>query len=120
MIVNHGKTVSSRDPSSIGAVILGFDANKARRSVKKPLLYNVLSKNTLLSLTEAKGNCTACGAAKAYRKIPKIIPRNISPPGGLYLEIALKYKVTQSKNGKFPSNYSASPMDFKSQISLHR
>ena len=28
------------------------------------------------------------------------------PPGGegLYLEIALKYKVKQSKNGKFPSN----------------
>ena len=28
---------------------------------------------------------------------------NISPLGGLYLEIALKYKVKQSKNGKFPS-----------------
>ena len=26
---------------------------------------------------------------------------NISPPGGLYLEIALKYKVKQRKNGKF-------------------
>ena len=26
------------------------------------------------------------------------------PGGGLYLEIALKYKVKQSENGKFPSN----------------
>ena len=58
--------------------------------------------------------------AKKYRKIPKISPSmykppklvtqktlreialpNISPPGGLYLEIALKYKVKQRKNGKF-------------------
>ena len=42
----------------------------------------------------------------------------MSPPGGLYLEIALKYKVKQSKNGKFPSNYKASPIDFETQISL--
>ena len=28
----------------------------------------------------------------------------MSPRGGLYLEIALKNKVQQSKNGKFPSN----------------
>ena len=34
-----------------------------------------------------------------------IAPPNISPLGGLYLEIALKYKVKQSKNGKFPSSY---------------
>jgi len=36
------------------------------------------------------------------------------------LEIALKYKVKQSKNGKFPSNYKASSIDFETQISLHR
>ena len=30
---------------------------------------------------------------------------NISPPGGLYLEFALEYKVKQSKNVKFPSHY---------------
>ena len=48
-------------------------------------------------------------------------PSNISPPGGgLYLEIALKYKVKQSKNGKFTSNYKASPIDFETQISLCR
>ena len=46
-----------------------------------------------------------------YRKIAKIslvtqktfreiAPPNISPPGGSYLEIALKYKVKQSKNSK--------------------
>ena len=38
----------------------------------------------------------------------------------MYLEIALKYKVKQSKNGTFPSNYKVSPIDFEMQISLHR
>ena len=35
-------------------------------------------------------------------------------------KIALKYKVKQSKNGKFTSNYKASPTDFETQISLRR
>ena len=68
-----------------------------------------------------------------YRKIPKISPskseapqiRNVKnpplnrpykyklPPWDLYLEIARKYKVKQSKNDKFPSNYKASPIDFE-------
>ena len=47
-------------------------------------------------------------------------PPKISPPGGLYLEIALKYKVEQSKNGKLLSNYKASPVEFQTQIFLHR
>ena len=34
-------------------------------------------------------------------------------PGGLYLEIVLKYKVKQSKNVKFPSNYKASLIDLE-------
>ena len=55
-----------------------------------------------------------------YRKIPKISPSKYKPPGGFYLEIALKYKVKQSKNGKFPSNYKASPIDFETQMSLRR
>ena len=45
------------------------------------------------------------------------------PPRGLFLEIALKYKVKQSKNGKrrkIPSNYKASSIDFETQISFHR
>ena len=29
----------------------------------------------------------------------------MSPPGGWYLEFALKYKVKEKKNGKFPSHY---------------
>ena len=36
------------------------------------------------------------------------------------MEIALKHKVKQSKKGKFPSNYKAGPIDFETQISLHR
>ena len=42
------------------------------------------------------------------------------PPRGLYLEISLKYKVKQSKNGKFPSSYKASQSNFETQISLRR
>ena len=38
----------------------------------------------------------------------------------MYLEIALKYEVKQGKNGKFPSIYKASPIDFEMQISLRR
>ena len=45
-------------------------------------------------------------------------PSKYKPHGGLYLEIALKYKVKQSKNGKFPSQYKASPIDFETQNSL--
>ena len=67
-----------------------------------------------------------------YRKIPKISPSMYKPPQtrnakkpplnrpSLYLEMALKYKVKQSKNSKFPSNYKASPINFETQISLHR
>ena len=40
--------------------------------------------------------------------------------GGLYLEFALKYRVKQSKNGKYTSNYKASSLDFETQISLRR
>ena len=50
-----------------------------------------------------------------YRKIPLL---SVSIYKGLYLEIALKYKVKQSKKGKFPFNYKASPIDFETQISL--
>ena len=49
-----------------------------------------------------------------------IAPPNISPPGACTWKIALKYNVKQSKNGKFTSNYKASPIDFETQIPLHR
>ena len=55
-----------------------------------------------------------------YSKILKISPSKYKPPGGLYLENCLKYKVKQSKNSKFTSNYKASPIDFETQISLRR
>jgi len=47
-------------------------------------------------------------------KKPSVKSRRLQiyAPGGLYLEIALKYKGKQSKNGKFPFNYRASPIDF--------
>ena len=54
------------------------------------------------------------------KNLPLNSPSKYKPPGGLYLKIALKYKVKQSKNGKFTSNYKASPIDFETQISLRR
>ena len=47
-------------------------------------------------------------------------PSKYKPPGGWYLENCPKYKVKQSNNGKFTSNYKASPIDFETQISLRR
>ena len=44
----------------------------------------------------------------------------MSPPGACTWKIALKYKVKQSKNDKFTSNYKASPINFETQISLRR
>ena len=88
---------------------------------------------SLLFLTKATVFCSK------YRKIPKISPSvykppklvtqkvlrliappNISSPGACTRKIALKYKVKQSTNGKFTSNYKASPIDFETQISLRR
>ena len=59
-------------------------------------------------------------------KAPKLVmkknpplnrPSRYKSPGGLSLEIALKYKVKRRKNGKFPSNFKAIPIDFETQIS---
>ena len=47
-------------------------------------------------------------------------PSKYKPPGACTWQIALKYKVKQSKNGKFTSNYKVSPIDFETQISLRR
>ena len=46
-------------------------------------------------------------------------PSKYKPPGACTWKIALKYKV-KSKNGKFTSNYKASPINFETQISLRR
>ena len=51
---------------------------------------------------------------------PLNLPPNISPPRTCTWKIALKYKVKQSKNGTFNSNYKASPIDFETQISVRR
>ena len=40
--------------------------------------------------------------------------------GACTWKIALKYKAKQSKNGKFTSNYKASPIDSETQVSLRR
>ena len=50
----------------------------------------------------------------------KIAPPNISPPEVCTWKIALKYKVKQSKNGKFTCNYKVSAIDCETQISLRR
>ena len=75
-----------------------------------------------------------------YRKIPKISPSNYKPPetnpplnrpakykpptparpGACSSKIALEYQLKQSKNGKFTSNYKASPIDVETQVSLRR
>ena len=55
-------------------------------------------------------------------KFQKLAPARISPPNRWCKKpsIALKYKVKQIQNGKFTSNYKASPIDFETQISLQR
>ena len=82
------------------------------------------------------------GLTQKYRKIPKISPfmykplqiqarqtgnaktpplnrsSKYKPPGGCIWKIAVKYKVKQSENGKFTSNYKAGPIDFEAQIFL--
>ena len=47
------------------------------------------------------------------KTLSEIAPLNISPLGACTWKITLKYKVKQSKNGKFPSNYKLA------QTSLH-
>ena len=47
-------------------------------------------------------------------------PPNVSPPGACTLKFALKYKVKQSKNSKFTSNYETNPIDYEMKISLIR
>ena len=93
------------------------------------------------SVTEREGFSVVEGIKhfQSYRKIQKkspsmhkppkpvtqetlrqIAPTKISPPWACTWKIALKYKVKQSNNGKFTSNYKASPIDFETQISLRR
>ena len=40
------------------------------------------------------------------------------PPGAYTWKIAFKYKVKESKTGKFTSNCKTSPIDFETQFSL--
>ena len=47
-------------------------------------------------------------------------PSKYKPPGACPWKIALKFKVKQSQNGTFTSNYKASPIDIETQISLRR
>ena len=42
------------------------------------------------------------------------------PPRACTWKIALKYKVKQTKKGKFTSNYKAGPIEFWTQIFLRR
>ena len=47
-------------------------------------------------------------------------PSKYKSPGACTWKIALKYKVKQSQNVKFTSNYKASQIGFETQISLRR
>ena len=45
----------------------------------------------------------------------------MSPPGSLYLEFALKYKVKERKNGEFPSHYKLAQLILKRKFpSIHK
>ena len=57
---------------------------------------------------------------KPIKNPPLNHPSKYKPPGACTWKIALKYKVKQSKNGKFTSNYKANPIGFETQISLRR
>ena len=104
---------------------LNFDFCPGNWKIWDPPKYDRNSSNQKLSWLGSYGLFTVslCFYLR-YRKIPKISPSKYKPPkpvtqktlrliappnisqlGGLYLEIALKNKVKQSKNGKFPSNY---------------
>ena len=55
------------------------------------------------------------------KTLHEITPPNISPPGACTCKIALKYKVKQSKNGKFPSNYKLAQSILKRNLpSVHK
>ena len=47
-------------------------------------------------------------------------PSKYKPPGGLYLENNSQIQIEQSKNARFTANYTAGPIDFETQIFLHR
>ena len=55
------------------------------------------------------------------KTLHEVTPPNISPPGACTCKIALKYKVKQSKNGKFPSNYKLAQSILKRNLpSVHK
>ena len=55
------------------------------------------------------------------KTLRQITPPNISPPGGLYLEIALKYKVKQRKTVNFRPRIRLAQSIFKHQFpSVHK
>ena len=58
---------------------------------------------------------TFCGekAENTVKAPPCISPSKYKPPGGLYLENCPQIQSKQSKNGKFSSNFKASPIDFE-------
>ena len=55
-------------------------------------------------------------------KPPEIVTqKSLRPPGSLYLEFALEYKVQQSENGKFPSHYKLAQSILKRKFpSVHK
>ena len=93
------------------------------RDCRVHIFSDNLSRNTVKFRKEAPP-CISPSKYTPPTLVTQKMLRLIAPPNislylvGLYLEIAPKYKVKQSKNGKFPSNHKASPIDFETQISL--
>jgi len=54
------------------------------------------------------------------KNLPLNRPSKYKPPRGLVLGNFTKIQSKTEKNGKFPSNYKASSIDFETQISLRR
>ena len=79
-----------------------------------------MDETLLIYLIRVKGSSYYAPQTGDAKNPPLNRPSKYKPPGACTWKIALKYTVKQSKNGKFISNYKASPIDFETQISHRR
>ena len=104
-------------PVIASIINLSFDNATVPASFKGAVLDPILKKDSLDH--EVHKNFRPVTKNNNKKNPPLNRPSKYKPPGGLHLENCPKYKVKQSKNGKFTSsNYKASPIDFETQIFL--